>query len=152
MFFIRLQTATIIKSEYSTILSRLMSGCSSSVSLPPCFCLMKCNKTFLKVMWEMHISSSNTYKLEAQNIPFFFFLSKVTSSSMGNYFIFKWQYNIWKKMEFTWLFEFYSDFSWRRYPLTCLSWLHSLWYTVLEISWINITSIRLSSYLQVKLF
>lgn len=76
MFFIRLQTATIIKSEYSTILSRLMSGCSSSVSLPPCFCLMKCNKTFLKVMWEMHISSSNTYKLEAQNIPFFFFSFK----------------------------------------------------------------------------
>lgn len=92
LFFIGLQTATIIKPEYFTMLSHLMSGFSSSVSLLPCFCLMKCNKTFLKVMWEMHVSCSNTYKLEAQNIPFFFFsFSKVTSSSMGNYLIFKLQ-------------------------------------------------------------
>ena len=45
MSFVGLQTTTIIKSEYSTILSPLLSGFSSSVSLHPCLCLMKCNKT-----------------------------------------------------------------------------------------------------------
>lgn len=45
MFFVGLQTTTIIKSEYSTILSPPLSGFSSSVSLHPCLCLMKCNKT-----------------------------------------------------------------------------------------------------------
>lgn len=67
MFFIGLETTMIIKPEYSTILSPLLSGFSSSVSLPSCFCKMKCNKTFVKVIWKAHISSSSTYKLQAPN-------------------------------------------------------------------------------------
>lgn len=68
MFFIGLQTTTIIKPEYSTIVSPLLSGFSSSVSLPSCFRKMKCNKTFVKVIWKTHISSSSTYKLQPPHI------------------------------------------------------------------------------------
>lgn len=55
MFFVGLQTTTIVKAEYSTILSSLLARFSSSVSFLSRFCLIKSNETFVKVMWEMHI-------------------------------------------------------------------------------------------------
>lgn len=64
MLFIGLQTTTIIKPEYSTILSPPQSGFPSCVSLPSCFYKMKCDKTCVKVIWKTHISNSSTYKLE----------------------------------------------------------------------------------------